>query len=300
MVTGRPRLSAVICIYNMAREAPRTILSASLPHQQGIEAGDIEVIVVDNGSTQPLPASYRDSLPAHVRVVEMPDPRPSPVFAMNWAAREHARGDVLLFAIDGARIFSDRIYAETLKATDLIEDAFVFTMAWHLGPKTQMVSVGEGYTQEVEDRLIEESGWPARPDALFDISVFAGSCAAGYFHPIAESNAFAMRRELFERVGGYDERFTSPGAGFANLELFHRYTTRPDARNVCLLSEGTFHQVHGGVATSGLVKADVFGAEYQEIFGRPYERPEYETLYLGRVRPGARKFLRQSLDEPGS
>ena len=109
-----------------------------------------------------------------------------------------------------------------------------------------------------------------------------------------------MRKELFERIGGYDERFTSPGAGFANLELFHRYTTRPNARNVCLLSEGTFHQVHGGIATSGRVKADVFEAEYQGIFGRPYARPDYEALYFGRVRPGAGKFLRQSLDEVGS
>ena len=179
MTRGRPRLSAIICIYNMAREAPRTILSASLPYQQGIEAGDVEVIVVDNGSTVPLPAHYRESLPAYVKIVEMPSPRPSPVFAMNWAAREHAKGDVLLFAIDGARIFSDQIHAETLKAIDLIDDAFVFTMAWHLGPKVQTVSVGEGYSQEVEDRLLEKAGWPARADALFDISVFAGSSAGG-------------------------------------------------------------------------------------------------------------------------
>jgi hypothetical protein len=107
-----------------------------------------------------------------------------------------------------------------------------------------------------------------------------------------------MSRRMFEEVGGFDERFTSPGAGLANLEIFHRYVTRPDARNVCLLGEGTFHQVHDSVATSGKTKLGVFDAEYREIFGRPYVRPVYETLYHGRPRPAAARFISQSLPQP--
>jgi hypothetical protein len=280
----------------MVREAPRTIVSASPPYQQDIAADDIEVIVVENGSDKPLSQSYRQSLRRPFKILDMPSPRPSPVFAMNWAAREHATGDILMFAIDGARIFSDRLFTETLRAHASIDDAFVFTLAWHLGPKVQMISAGEGYDQKVEDRLIEQAGWPAKRDGLFDISVFAGSSAGGFFRPIAESNAFAIRRDLYERLGGYDERFTSPGAGLANLEMFHRYTTRPGARNVCLLGEGTFHQFHGGIATSGRVKGDAFAREYEQIFGRPYVPPQYETTYFGRARAAASKFLRQSLD----
>ncbi|NDD63778.1 MAG: hypothetical protein EBZ36_07345, partial [Acidobacteria bacterium] len=37
----------------MAREAPRTILSALPPYQKNVTASDYEVIVVDNGSTEP-------------------------------------------------------------------------------------------------------------------------------------------------------------------------------------------------------------------------------------------------------
>jgi glycosyltransferase involved in cell wall biosynthesis len=286
-----PLLSVIVCVYDMAREAPRTIVSAAAPYQQGVTEGDYEVLVVDNGSPRPLAESIEDELPAGVRLVEMPEPQPSPVFAMNWAAREVARGDVLLFAIDGARIFTDRLYERTLAAQAAVPDALVYTHSWHLGPKRQMESVHEGYNQEVEDALIAGSGWPEDRSALFDVSVFAGSSHRGFFAPAGESTAFSVPRTLWEAVGGYDERFTSPGGGLANMELFGRYVTRPDARTVCLLSEGTFHQVHGGIATSGASGPAQFAAEYEAIFGHTHSVPDYDPLYLGPLRPEQQRFL---------
>lgn len=288
----RPRLSVVICAYEMQREAPRTILSATAPYQKGLRQDEYEVIVVDNGSRTPL--TY-ENLPSNASIVRAPSPRQSPVFALNWAARDIAKGDILLLAIDGARIFSERLLEENLKAHDRLEDAFVFSLAWHIGPKVQTESVPEGYGPDIEDASISASRWPDAPDALFGISVFAGSSGNGFFSNIAESNSFSMSRKLFNRYGGFDERFTSPGGGLANLEIFHRYVTRPDARNVCLLSEGTFHQVHDSVATSGKTKWDVFSREYEAIFGRPYAGPVYDAFYQGKPRAAVVPFLSQSL-----
>jgi hypothetical protein len=290
-MSGRPKLSVIIVIHNMPREAPRTILSAGIPYQKGVAETDYEVVVVDNGSTRRLNAHDRHNLPAGVRIVDMPEARPSPVFALNWAANTVATGDLLMFVIDGARIFSDGLYSATIAAHELVADAFVYTLGWHLGPKMQMISTQEGYDEDVEDRLIASSGWPERPDGLFDISVFAGSSQAGFFGNIAESNAFSIPRRLLERVGGFDERFTSAGGGLSNLEMFARYVTRPNARNVCLLSDGTFHQVHGGVATSGKVEFETFNREHLKILDREYTVPDYERLHYGKVRPSAMRFL---------
>ncbi len=293
----RPFLSVIICIHNMAREAPRTILSACGPYQKNVTSQDYEVIVVDNGSTPPftLPDGL-DFSPAP-QIVTVPNPQPSPVFALNWAAKHVARGTHVLFAIDGARIFSDQLIANTLRAHAMCADAFVYTLACHLGPSVQMTSTTQGYNQDVEDRLIADSGWPAKPSALYDISVFAGSSYRGFWHPIQESNAFSMSRRLLDAVGGYHTGFVSPGAGLANLEIFARYVERPAAKNICLLSDMTFHQVHGGVATSGKVPFSTFDEEHRSIFQRGYVPPQFDTTYLGPLRPEVAKFARVGLLE---
>lgn len=292
------RLSIIICVCNMAREAPRTILSACAPYQKGVDPEDYEVIVVDNGSDVPfeLPDEVARSLSPRPRIFRYGGRQPSPVFALNWAATTLARGEHLMFCIDGARIFSDHLVVNTLRAHALAANAFVHTLGCHIGPKKQTISTSEGYCEAVEDELIARSGWPESPAALYGISVLAGSSGGGLFRPLLESNAFSVPREQFRRLRGYDERFTSPGGGLANLEIFGRYVTSPGAVNVCLLSDTTFHQTHGGIATSGKVAWETFHAEYVRILGRDYAAPEYQAWYLGPVRPEARNILCRSVE----
>ncbi len=71
-----------------------------------------------------------------------------------------ARGEIVLFAIDGARIFSDQLVAETPRAHRSISGAFVYTLACHIAPKVQMLSTQEGYDEEAEDRLLADANWP--------------------------------------------------------------------------------------------------------------------------------------------
>ena len=62
-----------------------------------------------------------------------------------------------------------------------------------------------------------------------------------------------------------------------------------------LLGEGSFHQIHGGVATNVTIEAHpgvAFAEEYQNIRGYAYRSPSYEPFYAGRFHQPARRFMR--------
>ena len=84
---------------------------------------------------------------------------------------------------------------------------------------------------------------------LFEIGHFIGD--RDWFDGIIESNCLFVPRKLLEQVGGFDESFSMPGGGYANLDLFERLgdvaRTSPWST---ILGEGTFHQVHGGTTTN--------------------------------------------------
>ena len=49
-----PSLSVVIVIYNMEREARRSLYALSAAYQRDVTPDDYEVVVVDNGSAPPF------------------------------------------------------------------------------------------------------------------------------------------------------------------------------------------------------------------------------------------------------
>ena len=61
-------LSVVVVLYNMKREAARTLLALSRSYQRGVEGLSYEVIVVENGSgvstRRSAPTSSPDSVPS--------------------------------------------------------------------------------------------------------------------------------------------------------------------------------------------------------------------------------------------
>jgi hypothetical protein len=141
-----------------------------------------------------------------------------------------------------------------------------------------------GYDQEEEDKLLASSGWTDDGYRLFDISVPAASASLGWFAPMNESNAIFMRRSLWKELGGLECQFESPGGGLVNLDLLSRACQLPDVTVVTLLGEGTFHQIHGGVATNAKERPlEAFRAEYAKIRGRRYQKPAYRSLYFGSV-----------------
>ena len=276
-----PKLSIVVATYRMQREAPRTIASLLPPLQRGVDDLDYEIIVVDNGSPEPLDIGDAGAAAARpVRLVRVApeDASASPASCINRAVREHATGDWLMVCIDGARLASSYLVRRTADVLTRHPDAFTFVGSRHLGPKGQMQSVKEGYDQAAEDRLLDTVPWTADLDHLYSISVWAG--AHDRKNPLLqnESNAFAMARATWDALGGYDEGFSRPGGGLCNLELFSRCLNRGQGLNVLLYGESTFHQIHGGAATShdGYFGASL--AEFTEVTGEEYRRPSFPFL----------------------
>jgi hypothetical protein len=275
-----PKLSVVLVGYNMARELPRTIRSLSPEMQRGIDPCDYEVIVIDNGSTQQADETELRRFLPNLVIHRFANATASPVRAINFGFTL-ARGDLIGVWIDGARLASPGILATALAASHLHARPMIGTVAFHLGPAVQMESVKHGYDQTVEDALLAQSGWENDGYHLFSISTFAGSSAGGWFKLPAESNALFLRAEHWRALGGWDERFATPGGGLANLDMWSRVCADPDGELIMLLGEATFHQVHGGVATNSLdPPQELFHEEYVHIRGKPYTLPTRSPLYF--------------------
>lgn len=293
----RLALSVVVVAYNMARELPRTLRSLAAGMQREVAPEDYEIILVDNGSTQPWDeAECRRWWPS-LRVHRVERPTPSPVAAINQGLAL-ARGDLVGVWIDGARLASPGLLAGALRAARLHPRPVIGTLGCHLGPDLQRRSIQAGYCQAREDALLDSVRWEEDGYRLFGIASLAGSSAGGWFQPIGESNALFLTRELWDELGGYDPRFEAPGGGLANLDVWRRACEASDTQVILLLGEATFHQIHGGVATNAdRPMFPVFHEEYQRIRGGPYVAPAVSPLYLGRVHPAVLPTLAWSAEQ---
>jgi hypothetical protein len=112
---------------------------------------------------------------------------------------------------------------------------------------------------------------------------------------MGESSALFMPPVLWDEVGGLDERFALPGGGLVNHDLYRRACGLDGVQLVTLMGEGTFHQFHGGAATSRRYTWDEMHAEYVALRGEPYRPPANEPLYLGGVSRSALPHLAQSV-----
>lgn len=274
-------ISVVIVSYNIERELPRTLMSFASSYQRGVESHEYEVIVVDNGSTNPPRAEDFAHLGIDLTVLHCPNPTPSPVRAINMGLNA-ACGSILGVFIDGARLASPGVLVRAREAISIDSRSIVATRGRYLGPDLQRDSATKGYTKEVEDALLEQTVWKEDGYRLFDISVFDESSGPTWVSPISESNGIFMSRACWWELGGFDENFQTAGGGLANLDLWRRALELPDVRPTVLLGEATFHQLHGGVATNGSIAAiENFFEEYAEIRGYEYEKPDNQLHFFG-------------------
>ncbi len=293
--TITPQISVVVNFFNMRREAQRTLYSLTADYQRDIGSAQFEVIAVDNGSTESLDEAEVRTSGANFRYLYHPTTSKSPAAALNRAV-ETASGDLIICLVDGARILSPGILAYTLKAARAFEEPFVYTLGMHIGPAIQNESIAEGYDQRVEDTLLEMTAWKENGYELFRISSVAPSSGSGFFSELSESNCVALRKSTFLRLGGFDERFQSPGGGLFNLDFFNRTLERSEIEPVMLLGEATFHQFHGGVATNVQTSEHPwrrFTEEYEAIKGRRYEKVVRPAYFLGHIPSQCQHLVRR-------
>ena len=294
---NKPKVSIVVIAYNMGRELPRTLLTLRAPYQKYIENSDIEIIVVDNGSKQP---TVLDNDWTNVKYLNFPNPTHSPVEAVNYGLSK-ANASLIGVMIDGARMASPNLLNYAILASNISNNCVISTIAYHLGSEVQMESVPKGYNQQAENLLLDSVPWQDDGYCLFDISVFAGSSKPGWFNPIGESNAIFTSRELWHKLGGFDPKFKTAGGGLANLDVYLRAAELKDSLLVSLIGEGTFHQVHGGVATNPIDQqtigknSKIFRKEYQDIRGKEFKCTKKSALLFGKVRHKHKRFLLESM-----
>lgn len=297
----RPELSVVVVVYQMAREAPRTLRSLAPAYQRGIGAEDYEVLVVDNGSPQPLGEGVVKAFGPGFRYLYVEKALPSPASAINQAVAM-TRGDLVGVMIDGARMVTPGLLDLARRAGRAFEDPTVTCLGWHLGPDLQQRSVAAGYDKAEEDRLLESIAWPQDGYRLFEIGVLAATSRGGCFQPAAESNAIFVPRGSFQAIDGYDPAFDSPGGGFVNLDFFRRACERRGTEVVLLAGEGSFHQLHGGISTNveqHETRRRVAGWEeqYRRLRGRPWAVPEYRPTLFGPIADAALPYVARSAGE---
>ena len=287
-----PRLTLVIASHEMPTQVRNTLQSVLPPYQRGIAASDVHVVLIDNGSSSPLP---RGELPAGVEYVYVaPDaaaPYPGP--AINEAVRT-APTEAVGVMIDGARLLTPGVLQGALDVLDRWHDVVVDVKGWHLGDAPQQDQLAAGLDPGVDQELLADVDWVVDGYRLFDICAPTYSTRDGFLAPTNESTGLFTHRELFLGVGGYDPRFRTPGGGLANIDLWYRLVAAASTV-VTLLGEGTFHQAHGGAST-GMARPRLaaafptWRAELEHLTGRrDVEAPAHDPLLVGRLGPAARR-----------
>ena len=288
------KLTVILIVYEMARAAPRSILSLLTPYQRGIAAEDYEVLVVDNGSATPIPAAEIESMGPNVRYCCLASPPPSPAYAINHAA-SIARGDTLAIMIDGAHILTPGVLSSALDMFQARPNPLVLTAPFFLGPGPQMRTIAEGYDEAREDQLLSDIDWPADGYRLFEVGVPYRLIEDPETRPklfwfvrMFESNCLFVRRQTFFEAGGCDQRFDLPGGGILLPDLYRELCRLPDTEIVQLLGEASFHQIHGGVSTNTTVenqrdKWNSYLAQYEQVRGEPFEVSQKPVRYYGHM-----------------
>ncbi len=237
-----PRLSASVVIpYFEAFEALRHTLIGVFT--QSYPSGLLEVVVVDDGSATPLGADDVADL-GEVRVVRREDEGFRPATSRNEGAAA-ATGDVLVF-LDGDMIPDPSWLEHHMRWHHVTDDAMVLGFRHHVDDSwltedlVRQAQGSGGLASVVADRTVERPEWiefhmlRTKDLTTADTDLFR----------VVTSGNVSVRRETFDRIGGFDDSFIR--WGHEDTEFGYRGWVS----GALLIPERGAHCWHQGLGTS--------------------------------------------------
>jgi GT2 family glycosyltransferase len=157
---------------------------------------DLEVLLVDNGSSEPETATLLEALSARGEIRALSDPRPFNWAALNNAAARQARGDVLVFLNNDIEAHREG-WLGALCAQALRPDvAAVGARLLYPDRRVQHCGIVVGLTGAAGHPL---AGLDEADDGYLHMATVTRECSA------VTGACLATRRAVFESLGGFDE-----------------------------------------------------------------------------------------------
>ncbi len=294
---AKPKLSIILIVYDMPRQALNTLTSLAVPYQRNISSDDYEIVIVENSSGNNLDPQAVAAAAPNSRYFLRDEPSVSPVHAINFAF-EQCRGEMIGLMIDGARMVTPRVLEYVLQAQGICPNALIAVPGYNLGPVEHQLAADYNYSEAKERNLLQQCNWQHNGYRLFDISSIGGANPTGYIDPLLESNCVFASRDCFAKIGYADTQFTYPGGGSLNLHMFRSLGMLPETNYYFVLAgEGSFHQLHGGVTTQPAEDREatlrLFAKQLNKLWG-VFSVLKREPILLGAVCSEAQRFLHYS------
>ena len=292
------KLSVLLIVYKMPRQALNTLYSLSARHQKNVRESDYEILVVENESSHNLEEADVMAVGGNIRYFRRQESSASPCRAINFGL-QRCQGKSICLMIDGARMVTPRIIEYALLAQHADADSLLAVPGYNLGPAEHQFHLDVGYNEAIEKKLLAQIHWQQNGYRLFDIANISGANDKGIFHPLLECNCMFSSAKNFERIGGANEAFDLPGGGSINLHMFRQLGLLKQARLYFVApGEGSFHQFHGGITTQQAAdREEVLESHRKQLHSYwegGFHAMRREPILLGAVGSHAQRFLHQS------